>query len=313
MKNITVLCPKSEFTSGQLLKLSSAGKVSFIESGAEGSLDKLIKCSKEADILAFSPSKINKTASKWLHEILEASPKVKGLAVDTIHADYVNDEYCREHGIRVFTVPDYTIEAKAEYMILLLLACTRRVFVNDWQAQQRKYPQELGCELAGKTLGIIGINAISERVVRLAQPFGVRILIWNETPFRMEGAERCSLNKVLVYSDMLIINLPETEANKKVLSKEKISILKQGAVVVNLSGRGLVDEKSMSEALNNEAVDQYIFETESIKSSPFDNIRRAVALKQLSGDTKESLKIKTDSWVISIANLAGKMSSFRSL
>lgn len=309
LKNISILYPRDEFTPEQLQKLEFAGKVSFLDSKSESSLKGWVRLSKDADIIAFSPDKIGKPASRWLSEILEKSLKIKGLALNSTHADFINTDYCRERDITVTTIPDHTTEAVVEYTALLLLACARRVLTNGWEAQQRKYQQEIGSELAGKTLGIVGVNAVSERIVKLVKPFGVKIFIWSDTPIRVEGAERKSLDEVLYMSDFVTLNLLNNEENKKFLSKERISRIKQGAVVINLSGRALVDEKWMAEALRNGQIDQYAFETETIKSSPFDNIRQAIPLKQLSRYTKESVNRSRSSWVTNIANMAGVSTS----
>lgn len=309
MKNITVLYPESEFTPDQLHKLSFTGKVSYVDSISRGSLSGLVKYLRDADIVAFSPDVFDRNVKKRLSEILEKSPKIKGLALNSTNTDYVDINYCRERNIAVTIVPDHTTEAIAEYTTLFLLACVRRILVDGYLAQQRKYQQEVGSELAGKSLGIIGVNAISERLVKLIKPFGVRIYIWSDTKIRVEGAERKSLEEVLYLSDFITLNLLNNEANKKFLSKEKISRLKQGAVVINLSGRALADEKCLSEALRNGQVSQYIFETEAIKSSPFDNIMGAIALKQLSGYTQESINRSKKSWVVNIANMAGVSTS----
>lgn len=308
-KNISILYLKNEFTSEQLQKLEFAGKVSFADSISDSSLSGRVKCLRDADIVAFSPDVFGRNAKKRLFEILKKSPKVKGLALNSTNTDFVDTDYCRKRGIVVTVVPDYTTEAVAEYTILLFLACARRIFVDGWQAQRRKYQQELGFELAGKTMGIIGMNAVSEGIIKLIKPFGVRIFFWSDSLIRIEGAERKSLDEVLYLSDFVTLNLLNNEANRKFLSKEKISRLKQGAMVINLSGRSLADEKAMAETLNNGQVDQYIFETEAIKSSPFDNIRGAIALKELSGYTQESINRSKLSWVTNIANMAGVSTS----
>jgi len=169
------------------------------------------------------------------------------------------------------------------------------------------YKWELGSELAGKTLGIVGVDAVAERIVRLIKPFGVRIFICNELPIRLEGAERKSLGEVLCHSDMLVINLPVPD--KKFLSKERINCIKQGAVVINLTEQATIDENIMSEALKSGRIDQYVFETSRIKPSPLDNVEQAVAFKPISKHTKESLRRSKESWVINIANMAGVSTS----
>lgn len=309
MKNITVLYPESEFTPDQLHKLSFTGKVSFADSVSNGSLSGLVKYLREADIVALSPDVFGKNAKKRISEILEKSPKLKGLALNSTHSDFINMDYCQERGIIVTTVPDNTTEAVAEHIVLLLLGCARNIFVNGWEAQKRNYQQELGFELLGKTLGIIGVNAVSERLIKIAKPFGLRIYICNEPPIRLEGAERKSLGQVLCHSDLLVINLPETEGNKKFLDKEKISRIGQGAIVINLSGRSLVDEKIVTEALKSGQINQYVFETEITKPSPLDNVEQAVAFKPISKHTKESIRRSKELWVTNIANMAGVSTS----
>ena len=309
MKNISILCSESEFTLEQLQKLSFTGKVSFVDSKSGSSIKDLIKLSKEADIIGFSPDKYDKSASRVLSQILEALPKVKGLALNSTNSDCVDLEYCQERNIKITFVPDSTVQAVAEQTIMLLLGCARNIFVNGWQAQKRIYQEELGFELLGKTLGIIGAGAVSEELIKLAKPFGLRIFIWDETLTRIEGAHRKSLNEVLVNSDLLTINLPETEANKKFLNKEKVDRIKQNAVVINLSGRTIIDEKAMAEALKERRINQYIFETERLTTSPLQNIEHALAFKPISRKTQESIKRSKASWVTNIANMVGVSTS----
>lgn len=309
MKKITVLCPKSEFTSEQLQKLEFAGEVSFMDSKSEDSLKDLIKLSKNADILAFSPDKIGKHASEWLFDMLEKSPRVKGLALNTVHANYVNEEYCRERGIKVTTVLDYKTEATAEHTILLLLGCAKRMILNDRRTYRRRYVPELGFELRGKTLGIIGMGSVGERVAELAKAFSMRVFICSETLIRMEKMERRTLDDVICSSDMLTLHLPDTDENKKFLSKEKIARLQEGAIVVNLSGRNLVDERAMAEALKSGRVSQYVFESETMNKSPLEGVETAIMFKPFSGYTHESLKRNKNEWVKNIANLVGRSTS----
>lgn len=307
MKNISILYPKSEFTVNQLQKLSFAGQVSFVESGKENELGELVRIAKGADIIAFPGESIGKRASEWLHEILEKSPNVKGLALNTTHSDYVDINYCNERGIRVFTILDDSSEAVAEHVILLLLGCAKRLFINDRRTYRRQYQPEPGFEIRGQRLGVIGSSLEAQRVMQLAKAIGM--IVYAEG--RFEGAIRRAF--LLSDSDMVTLHLPDTEENKKFLSKEKIAHLKLGAIVINLSGRNLVDERAMAEALKTGKVSQYVFESESMGKSPLEDIETAIMFKPFSGLTHEALKRKNDSWAINIANLAGKSSSYRSL
>lgn len=305
MKNVTILCPKSEFTSEQLQKLEFTGQVSFLESGSESLLKDLIKLSKEADILAFSPDKIGKHASEWLMEILEKSPNVKGLALDTVHADYVNEDYCKERGIRVFTVLDYETEAISEHILALLFCMAKRIILNDRRTYKRRYQPELGQELRGKTLGMIGLGPIGERVAKLGQGIGMSVIAYNEPITRMEHVTRGTIGEVIYRADAIVLNLALNEETKGFLSKERINNSKEGVIIINMVNRLLVNEKAMAEALKSGQVSQYVFEAQSIKGSPLEDVETAIMLKPFCGLTHESLKRKKYEWVKNIANLAG--------
>ena len=310
IKNISILSPESEFTQDQLVKLQFAGKVSFSDSKRESSLKDLIKMSKEADIIAFDPSGYNKYASRYLSEILRASPKVKGLALNSINDNCVDKQYCEERGISVTVVPNPAVEAVAEYALFLLLGAARRVFINGWQAQKKMYRWEFGSELWGKKLGIIGMNHVGERLAGLAKAFGMTLCIWDKDIVRFEGANRqSSVESVIHRSDMVVILLPDIQENKKIITKQRIALLEKWAVVVNLSGRDLVDEREMAKALQNGMVDQYIFEAEKLKPSPLDKIEHAIVFKKLSGHTRESASRSRSAWVKNISDMTGHYSS----
>ena len=115
----------------------------------------------------------------------------------------------------------------------------------------------------------------------------------------------CTLEKTPERSKKSLTYLPNTEENKKFLSKEKISHLQEGTIIINLSGRDLVDEKAMSEALKTGKVAQYAFEAESMGHSPLEGIETALMFKPFSRYTRESMARNRYEWVKNIANLAG--------
>lgn len=82
-----------------------------------------------------------------------------------------------------------------------------------------------------------------------------------------------------------------------------------GVVVINLTGRSVIDEKGMAEALKERRINQYVFETEKLTASPLHNIEYAMAFKPISRKTQESINRSKASWVTNIANMAGVSTS----
>lgn len=136
MKNIVVFYPENKFITDQLQKLSFVGKTTFIDNKEKF----LVRHIKEADIIAVSPEEENKNPRSWLTGILKKSAQVKGLAVSSSDGSFINKDYRLEKGIVVSVISGHSVEVVAEYVMLLLLGGARRIFVNDWRAQKRKYP-----------------------------------------------------------------------------------------------------------------------------------------------------------------------------
>jgi len=302
-KNITVLSPRSEFSLEQLQKLELAGNVTYLE--GQPSLQEMKRISKGAEIIAFTSDRLGKEARLWLQAILDHSPNVRGLAVNKVESGYIDENYCKERGIRVMGVRDTSGQAVFEHTLLLLLACSKRLLINEKRMFKRRYVAEDGMELAHKTLGIIGMGEVGQKLAKIAIDLGMRVYSWDEQPIRMPGVERQELSKVLSSSDLITLHLPDNEANKKFLSKERIGWTNDGAIVINLSGKDLADERAMAEALKKGVVGQYVCESESTHKSPLLGIETAHILKPYSKLTKEAHKRNKSEWVRSISNLAG--------
>lgn len=307
MKKITILATRAEFGS-EAVKLELAGEVTYLPSEAK-TLKEYIKASKEAEILAYDPSRVGKDRAIWLHKIIKASPGIKGLALSTTTKEYVDEVQVAERGIRVINVLDTSTESVAEHVLMLLLACSKRLLINESRTIKRRYVPELGVELMGKTLGIVGMGLTGERLAELVQPFQMRIYSWDEKQIRMDKVERKSLNEVLTQSDFLAILLPDTEEYHNFLDENKVSNLCEGVTIINLSGEEVVNEKAVAEAIKQGTISQYVGEKESTNSSPLAKMERAHLLKPYSQLTKEARRMNRLAWVKAVADLSGHFSS----
>lgn len=307
MKKITVLANREEFGS-EAIKLELAGEVTFLPSEAN-TLNDYIKVSKEAEILAYDPSRVGKDRAIWLHEIIQASPNIKSLALNTTTYEYVDPVQVAERGIRIITVPESDTESVAEHVLMLLLACSKRLLINEMRIIKRRYVPELGVELKGKTLGIIGMGKVGERLAELVQPLHMQVYSWDKQAIRTEGVERQGLNMILGKADFLAVLLPNTEEYHNFLSKEKISWLNEGVSIVNMSGSKVINEKGLVEGLRCGLIGEYIEERETSAKSPLTSIETAHLLKPYSCLTKQVRRLNRQSWVRAIANLAGYSTS----
>jgi len=294
-KNIAILYPKSQFSDVQLQRLLGLGKVDFIQSVSGSSL---VKCPKDTELLVVNPDIFGGAvkAKSRLLQLLDTLPNIKYLVLSSSDSSFLDLDYCRQRGIIVSSVPFCDAESRAEHIIALLLACSRRIIINDRRTYRRKYQPEPGFEIRGKRLGVVGSGPTIERVILLARAVGMTVY----APERFDGAIRRPLEHLLPDSDLLTIYLPNNEQSQKFLDKERIGKLRRGMIVVNIGNREVVDERAINEALISRKIDTYCFEAESMGNSPLKGNEFAIMLKPFSTYTKETIERNQEAMVDNI-------------
>jgi D-3-phosphoglycerate dehydrogenase len=302
---IVVLTPKSEFTQAQQKTLSNLGVVVYTDSRREYPLNELIQLASDTNILAIDPDNLGgfEVAPKRLLQIFTQTPTLHGLALSTTSYGYFDQKYCKTKGIKVASVPHYSTQSIAEFAISMLLGCAKHIFLTDRETQKGEYRLHMGQEVAGKTLGIIGLGSIGQKTAELAQGLGMKILAWNRSPKSIRGVKQASLSRVLEKSDFISLHLADTSETIAFFGKNEIAPCKRGVTVINVSSRGLVDEKAMAKALKSGQVGNYMLEAEDFTDSPLSGLKNAFMFKGFGWYTREALKRNKEIWVNNIVGL----------
>lgn len=191
-----------------------------------------------------------------------ALPDLRAIAVTATGYNIVDVAAARERGIPVSNVPIYSTDSVAQFTIAMLLAWAHRiehhsdlVHAGEWTRSPDfcfwRTPQ---VEWAGKTLGIIGFGRIGRRVGEIAHALGMRVVAFSRTnsaapdyqPFAWAG----SLEELAAASDVIALHCPQTPENTGFINAHFIGHMKKGAVLINASRGGLVNEQDLAEALN---------------------------------------------------------------
>jgi D-lactate dehydrogenase len=206
---------------------------------------------KNSEILAlFINSKINK-------EILDKMKNLKFIATMSTGYDHINLEECKKRKINVSNVPSYGENTVAEHTFALLLALSRnideavdRTKENDFSLHGLK-----GFDLKGKTIGVIGSGKIGSSVVRIANGFDMKILVYdknkNKELEKKYSAKYVSLDNLLKKSDIITLHLPLLTSTKHLLNMENIKKIKRGAYLINTARGSLIDTKALLYGLEN--------------------------------------------------------------
>ena len=188
-----------------------------------------------------------------------AHPRCRLIAVPATGTDHVDEAACERLGIRIVSLRGEVeflrgIRATAEMTIALALALLRRIPEAAEHVRSGGWNRDAfrGHELAGRTAGVVGVGRLGEMVARLLTAFGMRVLGYD--PYRAFPAEvaerRDGLEALLAESDLVSLHVPYTLATRHLLGAAAFRALKPGAVLVNTSRGGVIDESALLEALD---------------------------------------------------------------
>lgn len=189
-------------------------------------------------------------------EVMEALPNLKFIGVLATGYNNVDIDAARKRGITVCNVPAYSTDSVAQLVFAHLLHIVNSIgdyasSVNrgEW-AENRDFSYRLRPfdELAGKTMGVIGMGNIGRRVTAIAQAFGMKV-ITNSARELPEGVERVSLAELFRRADVVSLNSALTPATKGIINREALALMKPTAIIINTSRGPLIDEEALAEAL----------------------------------------------------------------
>lgn len=234
-------------------------------------------------------------------DFLEAAPHLQVIGRIGVGLDNLDMRAINERGVVVCYPPEENAVSVAEHVFALLLGLARHIPEADRCVREGRWERSryIGFELAGKTLGILGLGRIGFRVAVRARAFGMRVVAYDpylvpQHPAVTEThAELLSLEEVLRVSDVVTVHLPLTEATRKLLGAERLALMKPEGVLINTSRGDVVDEAALYEALaggrlGGAALD--VREQEPPGESPLHSLPNVLLSPHIASWTRESLR-----------------------
>lgn len=186
--------------------------------------------------------------------VIEQCENLKYISVAFVGIDHIGKDACLAKGISISNAAGYCDDAVAELSIGLALDCLRNISAVDDVIRRGGTKDGLvGHELRGRTVGVIGTGRIGQAAARLFKAFGCQLLGYSRTvrsEAEAEGIRYVSLDELLAQSDIVTVHTPLTDETKNLLSKEKIALMKETAILINTSRGPVVDNIALAEALN---------------------------------------------------------------
>ena len=191
-------------------------------------------------------------------EVMAACPTLKYVGLFATGYNNIDVDYAATHGVTVCNVPGYSTEAVAQHTFAFILALTDRVHEynvtiaqGDWvRSRTFSYFPIPMMELCGKTIGIVGYGSIGRRVGDMARAFGMKVLVHGRRPIPDTDVEQVSFAELLRRSDIVTLHCPLNTDSEGMMNATAFAAMKQGALFINTSRGGLVDEHALRAALD---------------------------------------------------------------
>ena len=184
---------------------------------------------------------------------LEGVERLAVIARNGVGLDFVDVLACTERGIAVTITPGGITHPMASAAVTLILAAAHRLRQRDLALRSGDWGPgrflPCGTGLRGRTLGVIGYGRIGRELVRLLEPWGMRVLVSQRTLVTESGVAYVALDELLAEADVVVVACPLTDATRGLLDARRLGLMKPTAILVNVARGAIVDQAALVDAL----------------------------------------------------------------
>ncbi len=205
---------------------------------------------KDADIILCNKTLLDEHS-------LRLAENLKYIGLFATGYNNIDIEYCRKKGIAVCNAGSYSTNAVAQHTFALILehfnnTSSYKKYVSDgrWKRSKTFSPFVFKLnELAGKTIGIVGLGSIGTAVAKVANAFDMNVIAYNRSRKNVEGVTQVDLDTLLKKSDIVTVHCPLNSDSENMFDKAAFAKMKPGSLFVNTARGGVMDEQDLFDAL----------------------------------------------------------------
>lgn len=222
----------------------------------------------------------------------------KIIASFTKGLDHIDLESAKKRNIKIINSQQGNSVSAAEHTFALILAICKNLLFSDKLVRKNKFYfyDYTRTELKGKIIGIIGFGKVGSKVAMYAKAFKMKILAndINEKVVRKhKNFNFVDVDFLLKNADIVTVHIPLDANNKNFISRDKLKLIDENAVVINTSRGGVIDEKCLLKMLQNRKIYYAgldVFKNEPVVNKEFSKLDNAILTNHIAGKTKDSSK-----------------------
>jgi glycerate dehydrogenase len=214
----------------------------------KSSAAQLIQRAKAAEIIVINKIVITP-------DLLDQLPYLKCICLLATGYNNVDVAACHQRNIIVCNAKDYSSNSVAQHVFAMLLHILNNVADHDksirdggWTASWSYYRQTID-ELSGKTMGLFGYGNIARKVAKIAQAFGMKVIVYKRHPIDEPGIEMVDIDHLFSRADIISLHAPLTPETTSIVNKTLLQRMKKTAILINTARGGLINEMDLKEHL----------------------------------------------------------------
>ncbi len=236
-----------------------------------------------------------RSRTKVTAAVIDAGTNLKLIIRGGVGVDNIDVKHAESKGVEVRNTPAASSNSVAELTIGYLLALVRQIPQANATMKQGAWEKKAfakGTEVAGKTLGLIGLGRIGSLVAQKAAALGMEVIFYRRTPTQVDYAAQVSLDELFARSDFISLHTPHTPETHYIVGAAAFEKMKKGVYIVNCGRGGTLDEAALYEAIKSgkvagAALD--VFEDEKTEQGKrFMDLPQVIGSPHMGAGTKEA-------------------------
>jgi len=238
-----------------------------------------------------------RSATKVTAPVIEAADQLKVIGRAGIGTDNIDKDAATKRGIVVMNTPGGNTISTCEHTFALLFALCRNVPAAHASMQDGRWDRKafMGSQLAGKTMGIVGVGRIGTAVAKRAQAFEMKVLAVDPLLTKIKadalGVELVTLDALVERSDVISIHAPKSDKTQNMIRAQHFERMKPTCRLINCARGGIVNEADLAEALRNKTIAGAgldVYTSEPFENNPFMGLDNIVMTPHLAASTDEA-------------------------
>ena len=238
-------------------KLEKSGMDILLEAGIEVDNRPGLKGDELKEAIRLADGMVLRSGTRLTAELLEDPGILRVVVRGGVGVDNIDVAAATRKGIVVMNTPDANTLSTAEHTVSLMMSMARHVPAADASIRSGKWEKGkfLGCQLTGKTLGVIGLGRIGREVTRRASlGLGMRVIgfdpVMAPAAISQLGIETApSVDSLLPHCDFITVHTPLTDETRDMIGAKQLALLPKGARVINCARGGIINEPALADAL----------------------------------------------------------------